>query len=171
MAILAVGEVDKPFANVYSAAVSVQNGTPRIGQRRLSLTIGAVCTVLAVVIPLAQYQNFLLLLGAVFVPLFGVQAADYSIVRRGYANADLYGDMPRVRLWGCASWLAGFVTYNWLNPGNVTWWVSAMKWLFHDMLHAPFPGTQSLGWLSASVASFLVAFALQAAQKSIKSTR
>jgi putative hydroxymethylpyrimidine transporter CytX len=162
MAVLAIGELDKPFANVYSAAVSVQNGRPQIGQRRLSFIVGAICTALAVLIPLAQYQNFLLLIGAVFVPLFGVQAAHYAVVRRGYTNEDLYGSMPAVRALGCVCWLAGFLTYNWLNPGTVTWWVSATKWVFHTTLRAPFPGTAKLPWLSASIASFVVAFALQA---------
>jgi putative hydroxymethylpyrimidine transporter CytX len=164
LGILAVDEVDEPFANIYSASVSVQNALPRIGQRRLSVVIGAVCTLLAILVPLVQYQNFLLLIGAVFVPLFGVQAAHYAIVRRGYSDADLYGVVPRVRSWGCVCWLAGFLAYNWLNPGTVTWWTSATKWVFHTTLHAPFPGTAKVPWLSASIASFVVAFALQAFQ-------
>jgi len=171
MAVLAIGEVDKPFANVYSAAVSVQNGLPRIGQRRLSVAMGAICTLLAVVVPLAQYQNFLLLIGAVFVPLFGVQAAHYAIVRRGYSHDELYEAVPRVRWWGSVCWLAGFLTYNWLNPGSVSSWVSAMKWVFHTVLRAPFPGVNSAPWLSASIASFAVAFVMQSAQRIVRGRR
>ena len=155
LGILAVDETDEAFANVYSASVSVQNAFPRVSQRRLSVGIGALCTLLAVVVPLVQYENFLLLIGAVFVPLFGVQAAHYAVVRRGYADADLYGDLPSVRVWGCVCWIAGFLTYNWLNPGTVGWWGSAMKWLL-----GPLPAPTTL--LSASIASFVVAFALQA---------
>ncbi len=165
MAVLAIGEVDKPFANVYSAAVSIQNGAPKVSQRRLSWIVGSVCTVLAVLIPLAQYQNFLLLIGAVFVPLFGVQAAHYAVVRRGYTDDELYGPVPGVRAWGCAAWLAGFAVYNWLNPGTVGWWLSAIKWVFGSVLHAPFPGTANVPWLSASIASFVVAFVLQALRR------
>jgi purine-cytosine permease-like protein len=154
MTALAVGEVDKPFANTYSAAVSVQNAAPRLGQRKLAIIIGAACTGLAVLLPLAQYYNFLLLIGAVFVPLFGVQAAHYAIVRRGYTIDELYGDVPGVRIWGAVAWLAGFTAYNWLNPGSVYWWKAAMGWLF---------GTTSTPWLSASITSFVVAFAIEAA--------
>jgi hypothetical protein len=100
----------------------------------------------------------------VFVPLFGVQAAHYAVVRRGYSEDDLYGPIPRVRAWGCVCWLIGFLTYNWLNPGTVTWWVSATQWLFHTTLRLPFPGTAKVTWLSASIASFVVAFALEAFQ-------
>jgi putative hydroxymethylpyrimidine transporter CytX len=162
MAVLAIGEVDKPFANTYSASVSVQNASPRLGQRRLSVIIGAVCTALAVFVPLAQYQNFLLLIGAVFVPLFGVQAAHYAVVRRGYGSEEMYGPLPVVRVWGCVAWLCGFVAYNWLNPGTVSWWVSGMKSMF-TAVGAPATGVASAPWLSASIASFVVAFVLEAA--------
>lgn len=156
LGILAVDETDEAFANIYSASVSTQNAFPRLGQRRLSLVMGALCTLLAIVVPLVQYENFLLLIGAVFVPFFGVQAAHYAVVRRGYTQADLYGpNQPRIRTWGCVCWLAGFVTYNWLNPGTVSWWVSAMKWL-------PLPAPATL--LSASITAFVVAFVLQAAE-------
>jgi nucleobase:cation symporter-1, NCS1 family len=153
MSVLAVGELDKPFANIYSASVSVQNARPRMSQRRLSVAIGAICTVLALTVPLAQYQNFLLLIGAVFVPLFGVLAAHYAIVRRGYSTDDIYGSVPSLKPWAVIAWLAGFAAYNWLNPGTVTWWASAMKAIFGK------PPT----FMSASIASFVFAFAIQGA--------
>jgi len=159
MVILAVDETDEPFANIYSASVSVQNAFPRLSQRRLSIGIGALCTLLAVVVPLVQYQNFLLLIGAVFVPLFGVLAAHYAVVRRGYRSEDIYGEIRTWRPWGVVAWLAGFATYNWLNPGTVTWWVSAMKAVFGGA------GTSTFPWASASIASFVVAFVLQAAER------
>jgi NCS1 family nucleobase:cation symporter-1 len=158
MVILAVDETDEPFANIYSASVSVQNVVPRMSQRRLSIGIGALCTLLAVLVPLVQYQNFLLLIGAVFVPLFGVLAAHYAVVRRGYSTEDIYGSVPSFRPWAVFAWLAGFAAYNWLNPGTVGWWVSAMKSVFHGV------GTTSLPWASASIASFVVAFAIQGAE-------
>jgi putative hydroxymethylpyrimidine transporter CytX len=168
LAILAVDETDEAFANIYSASVSVQNAAPRLGQRPLSIAIGAVCTALAVAVPLVQYENFLLLIGAVFVPLFGVLAAHHAIVRRGYTDADVYGAPGGVRVWGVAAWLAGFVVYNWLNPGTVSWWVSATTWLLHDTLRLPFPLSGSLPWLGASVAAFVVAFGVQGAEALVR---
>jgi len=158
MVILAVDETDEPFANIYSASVSVQNAFPRMSQRRLSIGIGALCTVLAVFLPLVQYQNFLLLIGAVFVPLFGVLAAHYAIVRRGYTNDDIYGAVRSFRPWAVVAWLAGFAAYNYLNPGTVSWWVSAMKSVFHGA------GTTTFPWASASIVSFVIAFGVQAAE-------
>ena len=51
-------------------------------------------------VPLVQYENFLLLIGAVFVPLFGVLAAHYAVVRRGYTTDDIYGTGRAVRAVG-----------------------------------------------------------------------
>jgi nucleobase:cation symporter-1, NCS1 family len=160
LAILAVDETDEAFANIYSASVSVQNAFPRMSQRRLSMIIGAACTALAVLVPLVQYENFLLLIGAVFVPLFGVLAAHYTVVRRGYRDSDIYGEIRSVRWWGVAAWLAGFVVYNWINPGTVSWWVSVVHTVF------PKPG---LTWASASIASFVVAFGVQALEAFVAS--
>jgi NCS1 family nucleobase:cation symporter-1 len=157
LGILAVDESDEAFANIYSASVSVQNAFPRWSQRRLSIAIGAICTFGAIAIPLVQYENFLLLIGAVFVPLFGVLAAHYAVVRRGYGTDDLYGDGPRVRPWGLVAWIVGFFAFNWINPGTVTWWVSAMEAVIGG---APKPPT----WLGASLFAFALAFVVQAAE-------
>lgn len=160
LGILAVDESDEAFANIYSASVSVQNAFPHLSQRKLSIAIGAVCTTLAIAIPLVQYENFLLLIGAVFIPLFGVLASHYAVVRCGYSTDELYGRGPGVRPWGVVSWIAGFAVYNWLNPGTVTWWKAAIDALV-GLVGDPTPPS----WLSASIASFAVAFALQAAER------
>jgi nucleobase:cation symporter-1, NCS1 family len=167
LGILAVDETDEAFANVYSASVSVQNAFPGWSQRRLSVVMGAVCTAIAIAIPLVEYENFLLLIGAVFVPLFGVLAAHYAVVRKGYTADDLYAATRAVKPWGCVAWVAGFLAYNWLNPGTVTWWVSARDWVFETLLSAPAPPS----WLGASLAAFVVAFVVQGAERMISGDR
>ena len=116
--VLLVDETDEGFANVYSAAISVQNVAPRLRQRDVTLVIGALVLVLAQLVPLTEYEPFLLLIGSVFVPLFGVLAADYFILRRGkYQEAALF--QPGGPYWyqngvhwvGIACWLAGVATY------------------------------------------------------------
>jgi putative hydroxymethylpyrimidine transporter CytX len=158
MLILAVDETDEAFANIYSGSVSVQNAFPRLSQRALSIAIGAVCAVLALAINLVSYENFLLLLGALFVPLFGVVFTDYFLLRRWRGDAArLYdGSVGRVRFVAIAAWVVGFLAYNWINPGTVTWWVSAMNRLLGDWLGVPKPPS----WAGASLTSFVVAVAL-----------
>ncbi|HSL64440.1 MAG TPA: cytosine permease, partial [Gaiellaceae bacterium] len=79
LALLAVtvDETDEAFANVYSAAVSLQNVGPGASQRALIAAVAAVATAGALVIDLASYESFLLLLGSFFVPLFGVLLGDW----------------------------------------------------------------------------------------------
>ena len=158
MLILAVDETDEAFANIYSSSVSIQNAFPRLSQRALSVVIGAACTGLALVVNLVSYENFLFLLGALFVPLFGVLFADYYILRGGrYAADRLYGvSAGRVRVAGIIAWAVGFLAYNWINKGSVSWWVSAMERLLSDWLSLPKPPS----WAGASYISFSIALML-----------
>ncbi|KFF44499.1 hypothetical protein JH25_12170 [Pseudomonas sp. BRG-100] len=67
-------ESENAFADIHSAAVS-SGMLLRMKVEHLALAIGLVCTLIACFAPLAQYQNFLLLIGSVFAPLFGVVGA------------------------------------------------------------------------------------------------
>jgi NCS1 family nucleobase:cation symporter-1 len=163
MAVLVVDETDEVFANLYSAGVSLKNAAPRLPGRRVVLAFGAVATLLAILVDdLARYENFLFLLGALFVPLFGVLAADwYVLARRRYDVDAMYrtdGPYRGVRWPALLVWLVGFLVYNWINPGTVTAWVSLVEGLFADLLNLPFPLSARLPWLGASIPAFLVAF-------------
>jgi putative hydroxymethylpyrimidine transporter CytX len=140
---LTVDETDEPFANVYSAAVSIQNLVPEAPQRLLVLGIGGLAIGCALIVDLGRYQSFLFMLGSLFVPLFGVLAADF-----------LYGPREPVRIrWsGIAAWLAGVALYQWIQPTGPTWWVDAVG-------RVPRAGDFTGG---ASLPSFALAFALVA---------
>ncbi len=141
---LTVDETDEPFANVYSAALSLQNVVPEAPQRLLILGVGGLAIAGALVIDLARYQSFLFLLGSFFVPLFGVLAADF-----------LYGSRNPVQIrWsGIAAWLAGVALYQWIQPTGPAWWVDAVE-------RVPGAGLFTGG---ASLPSFALAFVLFAA--------
>jgi putative hydroxymethylpyrimidine transporter CytX len=140
---LTVDETDEPFANVYSAAVSLQNLFPGAPQRLLIALVGAVATLGALVIDLGRYQSFLFLLGSFFVPLFGVLAADFLAGER---------DEVPVRWGGLGAWIAGFAAYQWIQPTGPGWWTD---------LVAGLPGAGSFTG-GASLPSFALAFALSA---------
>jgi putative hydroxymethylpyrimidine transporter CytX len=148
-AVLVLREVDQSFTNVYSTGVSVQNLFPRADRRVLTVAIGALTTVFALVLNIDNYVNFLTLIGSVFVPMFGVLAADYFVAGRS-AHWDV---SVRARWrWGMlGAWLVGLAVYQLINPGAVGAW-SAMWMTVEGWLHfAP----QS--WMSASLLSFLAA--------------
>jgi nucleobase:cation symporter-1, NCS1 family len=91
MLLLIVDEADNAFADVYSAAVSTQNIFPKISQKYLIAGFTGLSAILAMMTSIQQYEVFLLLIGAIFVPLFGVVLTDYYIVKRKkYTEQMLY---------------------------------------------------------------------------------
>jgi NCS1 family nucleobase:cation symporter-1 len=119
--VLLADETDEAWADLYSCAVSIQNAFPHASVRSLVGGIGIVSIILALVFDVTRYEGFLLLIGAVFVPLFGVLAADYFIVRRGrYDPAALLdatgasGVAPGVRWQGALAWALGIGAYLWI---------------------------------------------------------
>jgi nucleobase:cation symporter-1, NCS1 family len=147
-AVLAIRELDQSFVDTYSTAISIQNIGPRLDRRVLALIVGTTATVFALALNIYDYENFLILLGAVFVPLFGVLAVDYFIVsRRAW---DLSETAPS-RWLMLVPWIAGFVVYQLVNPGYIEWWAS--MWTHIDTWLGFTPTT----WMSASILSFVVA--------------
>ncbi|HEX7166965.1 MAG TPA: cytosine permease, partial [Acidimicrobiales bacterium] len=157
--ILVVDELDEVFANVYSTVVSTQNLAPRLDRRIGVAVVGVVATALALVIDdYIQYESFLFLLGSVFVPLFGTFAVDYFLFRRSTWDV---GDAARTRWAMFVPWIAGFVTYQLVNPGLVASWAGFWVDRREDV------GLTVPTWASASLLSFAVAavltFAIDAA--------
>ena len=89
---LLVGEAPNAFANVYSAAVSTLNVVPRASATLLSIAVGGLAFLLALLFTMDRYEVFLFLIGSVFVPLGAVFLADYFVRARGR-----YGAGARVR--------------------------------------------------------------------------
>lgn len=155
---LLVGESDNAFADIYSAAVSAQNVIPRIRQRGFSLAVGALGFVLALALSIERYEFFLLLIGSIFVPLFGVFAADYFVRHRGrYTEVELFAETG-VRWIALVPWVVGFALFHWSVPTGPQGWIDAVGTVVHGWLHLPFPLFDSA--LGASLPSFAVAFAL-----------
>ncbi|MEP7032697.1 MAG: cytosine permease [Actinomycetota bacterium] len=155
---LLVGESDNAFADIYSAAVSAQNVIPGIPQRAMSLAVGALGFVLALALSIDRYEFFLLLIGSVFVPLFGVFAADYFVRHRGrYTEAEMFA-RTGVRWIALVPWAAGFALFHWSVPTGPQGWIDGVRTVVHGWLHLPFPLFDSA--LGASVPSFLAAFGL-----------
>ncbi|WP_227367769.1 purine-cytosine permease family protein [Halomonas sp. M20] len=84
---------------VYSATLSCMNVKPGMRFWKPALVIGVV-TVFGALIPgiLDQFQNFLLLIGALFIPAFSVMIVDYYLVSRQGYNAALLEARTQVGL-------------------------------------------------------------------------
>jgi nucleobase:cation symporter-1, NCS1 family len=147
-AILAARELDQAFANVYSTATSTQNLRPLWDRRILAVVIATLTTAGGLWLNIADYQDFLDLIGSVFVPMSAVLIADYFVMSR--RRWDLSA-AARPRWLMLLPWAAGFVTYQLINPGYVSWWASAWTSFGHDLGFTP------RSWMSASILSFAVA--------------
>ncbi len=114
------------FLDIYSTAVSALNIWPRLGEKRGSLTCGILGTVLALLFPATAYEDFLLLIGSVFCPLFGVVLADYFFLRKqryfasGLEGNGMYWYMKGFNPWAFVAWGIGFGLYH-LVQRQATW--------------------------------------------------
>jgi nucleobase:cation symporter-1, NCS1 family len=150
LALLAVtvDESDEAFANVYSAAVSLQNVLPRAPQRGLILVSAGVATAGALVLDLSDFATFLFLLGSFFVPLFGVLLADWLLAGAHYTRDRIFHG-PAVRPEMVLAWVVGFALYQWLSPQGPNWWLRLVD------------HTDPAPWdFTASLPSFAAAFGL-----------
>jgi putative hydroxymethylpyrimidine transporter CytX len=162
-AVFVLREADQSFANVYSTAVSIQNLVPRADRRVLTIALGALITGLALILNIGDYAAFLSLIGSVFVPMLGVLAADFFLGRgRGRWRAAIGKDDPELLGWNMerdapsrwgmiAAWAIGFVVYQLIYPGGVSWWAG----FWQDAAGAI--GFTPQTWMSASLFSFLFA--------------
>ena len=152
LALLAVtlDETDEAFANVYSAAVSLQNVFSEVEQRVLVMFVAALATMAALLVELRNYESFLLLLGSCFVPLFGVLLADWLRSGARYTRSQIFG-APAWRPELLLAWLLGFALYHWLHepPLGPSWWVDVIEETKQ----------QNLG-VGASLPSFAASFVL-----------
>jgi NCS1 family nucleobase:cation symporter-1 len=105
------------FLDIYSTAVSSLNIWPELGEKRGSILCGIFGTALALVFPATAYEAFLLFIGSVFCPLFGVVLADYFFLRRKsyldqpFHRQDLYWYSAGFNPWGFVAWGVGFGLY------------------------------------------------------------
>ena len=150
-ALLATRELDQSFANVYSTAVSVQNFRPLLDRRVLALGIASLATVLALWTNIADYENFLVLIGSVFVPMSAVFIVDFFVLSHGHWNLSLRAPKRVAML---VPWSMGFITYQLINPGYISWWVSLWMNVGRRI------DFKAASWMSASLCSFFVAAAV-----------
>lgn len=106
------------FLDVYSTAVSALNIWEGLTERRGVIIGGALGTAIALVFPMAQYENFLLLIGSMFCPLFGVVLTDYFVIRKSYKDNSLFTEKS-VNWQAIIAWLVGFAVYRLMLFTNV----------------------------------------------------
>jgi purine-cytosine permease-like protein len=117
--IVLVSTFTTTFLDIYSTAISGLNIVPTLGEKRGVILGGILGTATALVFPMIlEYEHFLLFIGAMFCPLFGVVLVDYFILRKGllqtedlYRQGGPYWFARGVNPVALLAWVVGFMIY------------------------------------------------------------
>jgi putative hydroxymethylpyrimidine transporter CytX len=112
------------FLDIYSTAISGLNIVPKLGERKGVIMGGVLGTATALIFPtLLNYEHFLLFIGAMFCPLFGIVLVDYFLLEKGSLNVEaLYRGDGRYWFWkginpfAIIAWAIGFAIYLGFSP-------------------------------------------------------
>jgi NCS1 family nucleobase:cation symporter-1 len=112
------------FLDIYSTAISGLNIFQKLGERTGILIGGILGIIVAIIFPaLLNYEHFLLFIGAMFCPLFGIVLSDYFFLKKGVIDLeDLYKDGGQywfgrgVNLYAILAWVIGFAIYLGFSP-------------------------------------------------------
>ena len=88
MIVILLSTVTSDYLDVYSSAASWMNIRKTKREKLVMGVVGALGIVVSLLFPIDQYQNFLLLIGSLFCPLFGVVIVDYLLRRNEYSVDD-----------------------------------------------------------------------------------
>ncbi|MDF2119556.1 putative hydroxymethylpyrimidine transporter CytX [Roseiarcaceae bacterium H3SJ34-1] len=145
--LILIDETDNAFADIFSAAMSTSTLIGG-GVTRLSIVYGVLCTAIAIAVPLASYETFLLMIGSVFAPLFGILLTDHFIVRRRQIDASAIAAAGG-RYWfnggwhvrGLLAWALGIAAYQLVAIYMPAWGATlpafALAGIFYAALMAP----------------------------------
>jgi NCS1 family nucleobase:cation symporter-1 len=112
------------FLDIYSTAISGLNIFPKIGERT-GIWIGGILGIIAAIIfpALLDYEHFLLFIGAMFCPLFGIVLVDYFLIRRRvidledlYKRGGKYWFSKGINPLAIIAWAIGFGIYLGFSP-------------------------------------------------------
>ena len=102
--VVVLSTVTTTFLDAQSAGVSAQSIHPKLDARICGIAAAIVGTALAIFAPVANFEEFLYLIGSVFAPIAALVIADYFICHRDCANA-------AVNWRNLVLWALGFALY------------------------------------------------------------
>jgi len=112
------------FLDIYSTAISGLNIFPKLGERTGIWIGGILGIIVAIIFPtLLNYEHFLLFIGAMFCPLFGIVLVDYFLIRRRvidledlYKRGGEYWFSKGINPLAIIAWAIGFGIYLGFSP-------------------------------------------------------
>lgn len=119
LGLILIDELDNAYGDVYSGAVSLHSLRPGWPVRRWAMAMAAVCTLLALVLPMHSLEPFLLMLSSVFVPLYGVILG--RLAAPGAAPVRAAAGRRAVDWSAALLWIAGIALYHALARWAPQW--------------------------------------------------
>lgn len=108
--IVLLATVTTTFVDVYSAVVSTKQIYKYKNDTIVTFIFCIVSIGIAFVFPMENYENFLLLIGSVFVPVYTIVSLDYLLKRKYKLNINIAAVLVA---------LAGAIIYNYFSNNNI----------------------------------------------------
>ncbi|KYH30608.1 cytosine permease [Clostridium tepidiprofundi DSM 19306] len=105
--IVGLSTVTTTFLDAYSAGITFLNIFPRAKEKYAAIIMAVIGMVIALIMPIEQYENFLYAIGSVFAPLFSVLFTDYFVIKKQKSIED---DVI-VNFGAVIIWIIGIVLY------------------------------------------------------------
>lgn len=112
--IIILSTVTTTFLDAKSASVSLLLLFPNWNHRLVTILIGVIGLILALLVPMSQYENFLYLIGSLFSPLYAVVLTHYFILKKGKST----GVTITHFVLAFAVWIIGVALYNFFLKMN-----------------------------------------------------
>jgi putative hydroxymethylpyrimidine transporter CytX len=107
LGIIMLSTITTTFMDVYSAGISFLNVMPNLKEKNIGIVMSVIGILVALVLPIENYEGFLYAIGSVFAPLFAILITDYFIIKK---NTKVEPN-TLVNLGAVLVWIAGIITY------------------------------------------------------------
>lgn len=102
--IIIFATVTTMYLDAFSAGVSFVSIFPKLSEKTTAISLTVLGIVLAILVPMTEYENFLFLIGSVFTPMIAILFTQYFLLKQDASGRKFY--LPNLILW-----LVGFVLY------------------------------------------------------------
>lgn len=102
--IIIFATVTTTYLDALSAGVSFVSIFPKLSEKTTAISLTVLGIVLAILVPMTEYENFLFLIGSVFTPMIAILFTQYFLLKQDASGRKFY--LPNLILW-----LVGFVLY------------------------------------------------------------
>lgn len=102
--IIIFATVTTTYLDAFSAGVSFVSIFPNLSEKATAIRLTVLGIILAILVPMTEYENFLFLIGSVFTPMIAILFTQYFLLKQDASGRKFY--LPNLILW-----LVGFILY------------------------------------------------------------